>query len=127
MLRLPLHEKPRRLLRKALDSMNRGNHAAAIPQLEEVAAKYPDAAYYAQSLLGIAYLQTDRYASAVTSLQKAVQIVPHDAVNHYNLALSRALAGSPDEGEQEARRALQLDPTNSTGQALLAALQQRKK
>ena len=120
----PLREKPRRMLQKALEAMNTGNHEAAIPQLQEVLAKYPDAAYYAHSLLGFAYMKTNQFELSVDSFERALRIVPHDAVNHYDLGVSLVSAGIYDRGEEEVRRALELDPNNDTAKALLRALPQ---
>jgi Tfp pilus assembly protein PilF len=100
----PLREKPRRMLQKAFEAMNTGNHEAAIPQLQEVLAKYPDAAYYAYSLLGFAYLKTNQFELSVDSFEKALRIVPHDAFNHYDLGVSLISAGIYDRGEEEVRR-----------------------
>ena len=118
----PLREKPRRMLHKALEAMNTGNHEAAIPQLQEVLAKYPDAAYYAHSLLGFAYMKTSQFELSVDSFEKALRIVPHDATNHYDLGVSLVSAGIYDRGEEEVRRALELDPNNDTAKSLLLAL-----
>ncbi len=107
--------------------MNKGHHEAAIPQLQAVLAKHPDAAYYAQSLLGVAYLKTKRYEPAVDSLEKAVEIVPHDAVNHYNLGLCLLSEGNLERGQAEIRRAMELDPNIPSGKALLESLAQVKR
>ena len=125
-LRHPLKEKVRRMLRKALDAMNTGHHAAAIEQLQATLAKYPESAAYAQSFLGVEYIKTERYAEAVNSFEQASELLPHDAMTHYNFGLSLACAGNYDRAEQEARRALELDPGNETAQTLLGLLLERK-
>jgi tetratricopeptide (TPR) repeat protein len=127
LLRHPITEKVRRLLQKALKAMNTGNHEAAIGQLQDTLVKYPESAAYAQSLLGIEYLKTDRFQAAVDSLEQAVVLLPHDAVNRYNLGLSLACAGDYERSEQEVRRALEIDPTNTTMKAFLESLLQYKK
>lgn len=124
LLRHPLGEKSSRIIRKALEAIRAGHHEAAIGQLQEVLAKDPNSTYYAHSLLGFAYLKTDRYALAVESFETALKIVPSDAVNHYNLGLSLLSAGSYDRGEEEVRRALQLNPNNDKANALLRSLEQ---
>ena len=126
MLLHPLREKPRRMLQKAQEAINTGNHEVAIGQLQEVLAKHPDAAYYAHSLLGFAYLKTEQFPLAVDSFEKALRIVPHDAVNHYDLGVSLLLGGNYKRGEKEVRLALELDPTNATAKALLYSLGQIK-
>src|SRR4029077_17464684 len=64
LLRYPISQKARRMLQRALEIMDSGNHEAAIGQLEETLAKYPESAAYAQSLLGIEYFKTDRFTAA---------------------------------------------------------------
>src|SRR5215470_5836222 len=84
-LRHPISEKARGMLQAALETMNSGNHEAAIDQLLDTLAKYPESAAYAHSLLGVEYLRTDRFIDAVESFEKAVLLLPHDAINRYNL------------------------------------------
>jgi Flp pilus assembly protein TadD len=127
LLRHPITEKARRMLQRALQKINSGNHAAAIEQLRETLAIYPGSAAYAHSLLGVEYLKTDRFTAAVSSLEQAVSLLPHDAINRYNLGLSLVCAGDYERGEQEVRRAIELDPNNTTMEALLNALVQRKR
>ena len=114
------------MLLKAWEAMNVAKHEAAIKQLQETLAKYPDSAPYVHSLLGVEYLKTDRFKAAVSSFEQAVSLLPHDAWNHYNLGLSLACVGDLNRGEQEVRRALELDPKNASMQPLLGALVQRK-
>jgi len=126
LLRHPLAPKTRRMLQKALEEINAGHHETAIGQLQEVLAKYPDAAYYAHSFLGVAYLKTDQFAPAVDSFEKALLIVPRDAVNHFNLGLSLLSVGKYERGEEEVRRAAELDPNNAGAKELLRSLGQIK-
>lgn len=125
-LRHPLKEKVRGMLRKALDAMNAERHAAAIEQLEATLAKYPESAPYTQSFLGVEYIRTERYQEAVNSFAQAAELLPHDAMTHYNFGLSLACAGDYDRAEQETRRALELDPKIESAQTLLSLLLQRK-
>jgi len=126
LLRYPISEKARRMLQRALEKIKSGNHEAAIEQLLETLAKYPGSAAYVHSLIGIEYLKTDRFTDAVGSLEQAVSLLPHDAINRYNLGLSLVCAGDYERGEQEVRRAIELDRNNPTIEALLDALVQRK-
>jgi Flp pilus assembly protein TadD len=127
LLRHPITEKARRMLQKALESMKAGNHEAAIEQLLETLAKFPDSAAYTHSLLGVEYLRTGQFTASVSSLEQAALLLPHDAVTRYNFGLSLVCAGEYDRGEQEVRRALELDPKNPTMQALFSALLQNKR
>jgi tetratricopeptide (TPR) repeat protein len=126
-LRHPLSDKARQMLRKALEKMKAGEHEAAIEKLQETLAKFPDSAAYAHSLLGVEYLKTDQFSAAVSSFDQAAQLLPHDALTHYNFALSLAFAGDYDRGVQEVRRALELDPNNPTMETLFRALIQKKR
>ena len=126
LLRHPLDQKTRRMLQKALRDINAGNFDAAIEQLQEVLTKHPDATYHAHSMLGIAYLKTGRVAEAVQSLEKSVEIVPRDAVNHFDLGLALLTAGNYERGEAEVRRAVQLDPTIEIARTVLISLEQAK-
>lgn len=114
------------MLRNALETINLGEHQRAIRQLLDVLGKYPESAAYAQSLLGVEYIRVDQFNAAVDSLEQAVALLPHDAFNRYNLGLSLACTGEFERGEQEVRRALDLDPGNPTMQALLNALARDK-
>ena len=127
LLHHPISEKARRTLRRALETMKSGDHEAAIEQLHGALAKYPGSAAYTHSLLGVEYLKTGRCADAVSSFEQAVMLLPHDAVNRYNLGLSLVCAGEYERGEQELRRALELNPRNAPGETLLNALLERKR
>lgn len=126
LLRYPINEKARSMLRKALETINSGDHESAIKQLLDALAKYPESAAYVHSLIGIEYLRTNQIKAAVDSLDQAVVLLPHDAFNHYNLGVSLVCIGDFDRGEQEVRRANELNPGNPTMRALLDALILRK-
>lgn len=122
LLRYPINQKARRMLQKALAAMSSGDNQAAIGQLKEVLAKYPNSAPYAYSIIGVAYVKTDQFKEAVDAFEKAVLLLPHDAVNRYNLGLALVCAGDYQRGEQEVRRALAIDPKNATIRDLLNVL-----
>jgi Flp pilus assembly protein TadD len=125
-LRHPITEKAHRMLHKALEKLNSGNDEAAREQLLEMLAKYPDSAAYVHSILGVIYVRTSRFTEAVSSFEQAVSWLPHDAMTHYNFGLSLACAREYDRAEQEVRRALELDPKNTSAQTLLGILLHRK-
>jgi len=114
------------MLQKALKAIKSGNHPAAIEQLQEALAKYPSSAAWVHSLLGPEYLKTDRFQDAVKSLEQAVLLLPHDAANRWNLGVSLVCMGDYAAGEEEVRRALELDPHNARMKLLLDALLQRE-
>jgi Flp pilus assembly protein TadD len=55
-------------------------------------------------------MQTDQFSAAVNSFEQAVILLPHDATNHQNLAISLAVVGDIKRAEQEVRRAQELAP-----------------
>jgi len=121
-LRHPITAKVRQRLASAMERMESGDHETAIGQLLETLAKYPDSAPYVHNLLGVEYVKTDRFTDAVTSLQKAVVLLPHDAMTHYNLGLALICTRDYDRAEQQVRLAVDLDPKNTRMQARLKAL-----
>jgi Flp pilus assembly protein TadD len=126
LLRHPIGEKVRLMLRSAMDTINAGDHEAAIQQLLEILSKYPESAAYVHSMLGVEYLKTNQFQAAVDSLEQAVALLPHDAFNHYNLAVSLLCNRDLERGEKEAQRAIDLDPDNPTIRGLVNALQRAR-
>ena len=110
LLRHPLSSKTRRMLQRAVDWMRSGRHQEAIRQLQDTLSKDPSSAAYVQSLLGFEYLKTDQFAAAAKSFEQAVSLLPHDAINHQNFAVSLAGVGDFKRAEQEVRRAQELAP-----------------
>ena len=110
LLRHPLSSKTRRMLQRAVDWMRSGNHQEAIRQLEDTLAKDPSSAAYVHSLLGFEYMKTDQFSAAVNSFEQAIALLPHDAANHQNFAISLAAVGDMKRAEQEVRRAQELAP-----------------
>jgi Flp pilus assembly protein TadD len=125
-LRHPIKEKTRQLLQNAVKAMNAGEHENAIRQLLAVLAKYPESAAYVFSLLGVEYVRTDRFTDALDSFEQAVALLPHDAMNRYNLAVLLLCNHDVERGEQEARRALELAPTNPRMRELVDAIEKDK-
>jgi tetratricopeptide (TPR) repeat protein len=125
-LRHPLSAKARRRLEKALRLSVLGKHPAAIEELRETLVKEPSSAPYAQSLLGVEYVESGRFDEARGSFEEAVRLMPHESVNHSNLGFSLAVAGDWNSAEQEARTAIQLDPANTRAKTLLELIRGRK-
>jgi Flp pilus assembly protein TadD len=121
-LRHPISSKTRRMLQRAVDLMRSGEHQEAIRQLEDTLLKDPSSAAYVQSLLGFEYLKTDQFAAAVNSFEQAVILLPHDASNHQNFAISLAGIGDYKRAEQEVRRAQELAPESPEIRHFLDAL-----
>ncbi len=123
-LRHPVSDRVRKLLRRALDAMNIGKHEEAIGQLQETLSRYPNSAPYVHSFLGVEYIKTRHFHEAANSFEQAAVYFPHDATTHYNFGVSLVLVGDLDRAEQEARRALELDPKIQPAQELLHILHQ---
>ena len=122
LLRHPISPKVRGLLLQAIEKMESGDHETAIAQLRETLSKYPDSAPYVHNLLGVEYVKTDRFEIAVRSFERAVLLLPHDPMTHYNFGLALVCAGEYERATQEVQRALELDPKNPRMQARLNAL-----
>ncbi len=108
----PVSRKADKLLVKAQGYVDSGEHAKAIATLQ-LALKEPSAVPYAHSMLGTEYLKLQRVADAITELEQAVQLLPHNAPCRSNLGYALYLAGEQERGEQEVRRALILDSGNA--------------
>jgi Flp pilus assembly protein TadD len=122
-LRHPVAPRIRKLILRAIDAMDSGDHETAIAQLQETLSKYPESAPYVHNLLGIAYVKTDRFKAAVSSLEQAVALLPTDAMTHYNFGLALVCDGDYDRAAREIQRAVELDPGNRTMRARLNSLQ----
>jgi tetratricopeptide (TPR) repeat protein len=122
----PLSAKARRRLVKALHLAKLGEHPAAIKELRKTLLKEPSSAPYAQNFLGVEYVQNQQFAEARNSFEEAVRLMPHESVNHSNLGVSLAVAGDWNSADQEARRALELDPNNASAKSLLDLAMSRK-
>jgi Tfp pilus assembly protein PilF len=112
LLRQPLSSKSRRMLQRAVDWMRIGKHQEAIRQLQDTLSKDPSSAAYVQSLLGFEFMKTEQFSAAVNCFEQAVSLLPHDAINHHNFAVSLAGIGDYKRAEQEVRRAHELAPEN---------------
>jgi Flp pilus assembly protein TadD len=126
LLRYPLSGKALRMLQKALHSSETGDHAAAIQELQTTLIKCPGTGAYVYSLLGVEYLRTGQLPEAVDVLERAVNLLPHDASNHANLGLALACRGQYERAQPELRRALELDPHNKVASQLVGRLELSK-
>jgi predicted Zn-dependent protease len=122
LLRYRLSAKARHMLQQALQISESGDHSGAVKQLQKTLAKCPDSAAYADSLIGVEYLKTNQIPEAIDALERAVQLLPHDASNHANLGLSLIFGGHYDRAQPELKRALELDPHNVMASQALSAL-----
>ncbi len=111
-LQHPLSGKAAKMLNRAANLGAMGRHDKAIEQLQ-AALKEPSAVPYAHSLLGQEYLKTNQVPVAITELEEAVKLLPHNVADHSNLGYALFLEGNLDAGEREVRQALELDRQNS--------------
>jgi len=117
-LQHPLTSRGAKMIRKAQEYAEAGDHSKAIEELKRALTE-PSAIPYAHSILGTEYLKTGQAGLAQGELEQAVEMLPHEAVLHSNLAYALFLRGDADRGEQEVRKALDLDHNNSHAQRLL--------
>jgi tetratricopeptide (TPR) repeat protein len=126
-LRHPIAPKVWQRLLRAIEKMESGDHETAIGQLLETLTKYPESAPYVHNLLGVEYVKTDRFQAAVSAFERAVSLLPHDAMTHYNFGLALICTEDYDRAAQEIQRALELDPKNIKMQARLDALLEHRR
>jgi tetratricopeptide (TPR) repeat protein len=107
-LQHPVSRKGDGLLRQARNFAAMGDHRKAIAQLQ-LALKEPSAMPYAHSLLGTEYLRINQVPAAIEALEQAIKLLPRNAINHANLGFALFLSGLAERGEQEVRKALELD------------------
>lgn len=122
LLQYPLSGKALKMLRKALQISDAGDHAGAVKQLQKTLAECPDSGAYAYSMIGVEYLRTDQIPEAVDALERSIQLLPHDASNHANLGLAFYEQAQYDRAEPELRRALELDPHYTMASQILNVL-----
>jgi len=125
-LRHPLSRKGADMLRRADNFSAMGLHDRAIAQLQK-ALQERSAIPYAHSMLGIEYLLTKQVLAAIPELEQGVAAMPHNVPNHSNLAYALMLTGNLDRSEQEARRALELDPRNEKTKHVLGQILDARK
>ena len=124
-LQHPLSAKGAKMIRKAQSLAAAADHLKAIEELKQ-ALKEPSAVPYAHALLGQEYLKTGQVASAAEELEQASVMLPHDVIVHSNFGYALFLLGDGARGEQEVRRALDLDHNNSPAQRLLGYIQRAR-
>jgi eukaryotic-like serine/threonine-protein kinase len=96
------------------------NYPKCIDEYNELLNRYPadDSAW---ANIAACYLSLRRIPEAVTSAQRAVQIVPKGAVQRVVLSFYSSYSGDFDAGEREARTALGLNPSSQAYLALAEA------
>lgn len=125
-LRHPVSSKAVKLIQKAETLGENGDHDAAVQVLLDTRQRYPSAAPYVHSLLGIEYARQRKFLMAADELEHAVVLMPHDPVDHSNLAYVLFQLGRLERAEAVVRRALELDRHFAPAKKILSLLQQRK-
>jgi len=87
-----------------------GKSKDAIPLLEQVQSWFPRAHVDASYVLGICYIQTMNYESARKAFATMYGVAPESAASHLFLARMLLRQGFDPIAEQEAQKALSIDP-----------------
>lgn len=119
LVRQPLSSRAKQILVKAQHAGDAGDHLRAIEFLETAHAKYPESDAWTQSMLGVEYLKTRQFASALSALEQAVLLLPRDPVDRYNLGFALAETGQYERAEMEIRCALVLNHGEAKTRQLL--------
>lgn len=98
-------------LSRALAAYNSGNGAAAKPELERLAAKYPSS-FAANEALGLLYVDAEDYARALPYLKRAADTSRGNAVAQSNLGAAYLQLGNSKAATATLKRAAALDPKN---------------
>jgi tetratricopeptide (TPR) repeat protein len=94
---------------------------------EDAARKSPEH-FRSHTSLGISYMQTKAYDSALKPLQKALTLSPPYPTEIYaNIGLAYLEIGKQDLARQNLERAVSLNPNNFVGLDLLGTLYRKKK
>jgi tetratricopeptide (TPR) repeat protein len=118
-LQRPPSKKESKILSQAQALSEAGDRAKAI---EILRAALPGASPYIHSRLGTEYLKSARPDLAIPELEAAVHLMPGESAHHANLAYAYRLTGRLDEGEREARAALELDHSSAPAHFMLGAI-----
>jgi len=102
-------------LSQALTAYNGGNEVAAIPELERLAAKYPDN-FAANEALGPIYTDSGSLVRALSYLEHATTANKENAIAQANLGAAYLNAGDVKAAVQVLKRAVALNERN--GQTL---------
>jgi Flp pilus assembly protein TadD len=114
-----------RLIDVASETMNKGDHEAALPLLRQALAESPGDAVVHNSY-GSALAATGRLAEAVAQYRKAAALAPDYPEAHNNLASALVQSGRTGEAVSEFEKALALKPDLAESHAGLGGLLAQK-
>ncbi len=89
---------------------NVGDYQKCVEELTQLVNRYP-ADRVGQTNLSVCLAQLHKIPDAVEVARRAVEIIPKGAAQRLNLSFFSSLGGDFETGEQEARAALQLNPS----------------
>jgi predicted Zn-dependent protease len=95
------------------------DYDAAIPELEKLVAKVPNAVE-AHSFLEFAYARTNRVADAIKECRTVLQYDPEDAGSYLILGQSLAKSGDPEGGVAALKKAASIEPKSPIAHLWLA-------
>lgn len=102
-------------LSAALAAYDKGDSAAAMPELERLAIKYPDN-FPSNEALGLIYVDRGNFAQALPYLEHAVAAEATNAVAQANLGAAYLQMGKIHEAVGALQRAVALNAGNATAQ-----------
>jgi Flp pilus assembly protein TadD len=107
--KIPKAEK--RAFQRARKLSRAGEHEKAIAELENLVQRDTELSG-ADTLLGVEYAVSGRFAEAEAILNRSLELEPASWGTHYNLGLILYIKGDLSGAEQSARRALQFSNQN---------------
>jgi tetratricopeptide (TPR) repeat protein len=117
----PISDPDRKRLRQAEQKFEKGKWKDGMKSLEAALEK-PATAGYAEAILGTEYLKQNELALAVKYLTESAQMLPGSVAVHSNLGYALSAGGHVEDGEQELRKALALDPDSYSSHYLLGLI-----
>jgi len=98
------------------------DYPKCVEEYGSLVSQYP-ADRIGQANLSVCYSQLRNAPEAIKAARKALEIVPKGAALHTNLSFFLSFGGDFQEGEREARRALEINPSMEDGYHVLAEAQ----
>ena len=96
-------------LNYALALLRAGNAAQAVPILEEIERRDPSLPHPWFNL-GIYFKQNNELVKATAQFERMIQLVPNEAIGHYQLGALYRAADRPKDAEAQFQRAAELNP-----------------
>lgn len=97
------------VIKELTRTVKQGNFEDATVFAETITRDFPKHSF-AWKILGIIYLELERYQEALESTKKAIALLPSDAAIHNNLGIIQVKLHQFHEAELSFRKALQISP-----------------